>query len=233
MVLKKHLTGRAYPRRCKRNAIKVRASLGNQLLRLTLAQQNKSPQAELSDISMPSTVIDSPQVVSQAEQENRFTSIRLCSVRDRQAPPSPRFTDCQKLLPAAVRTAYRYKAPLQRAKQSCVVRDKEAQVRFAPCVEVAEIPCRQSYAKNARKRIWSSFKEIKANARRSRLEYQADGGEFWLCREESEFIEFNGELLHPTTYWKRRKEENETSKKVFRLNQAPLRTALMGKHLMI
>lgn len=88
--------------------------------------------------------------------------------------------------------------------RSCIVGTgghEKTQVRFDENVTVVEIPSRVEYSKCS-KNMWTSASEIETNKRRNIFEFRADGRDWRNCKEEIDMIEFNGELVHPYTYWR-------------------------------
>jgi hypothetical protein len=145
-----------------------------------------------------------------------------------------------------------YNEPIKRSQGTCHF-DKDFQVTFRDTVAVHEIPSYNAYDLQTRKRLWSSLKEIQANGRRNSLEFQSDrrhwkdgqrhknrrrrrGGEeedeefHWThCREEDSFVELNGELLHPFTFWTRRKAKKDKFKSSRRPRLFPARPLAPAK----
>jgi hypothetical protein len=75
-------------------------------------------------------------------------------------------------------------------------------VHFYEKNTVIEIPNKGDYSDSTRKNLWTSFREIKTNAKRNRVEFQADGCDWRKCKEESEMLFQNGKLIHPASYQK-------------------------------
>ena len=86
---------------------------------------------------------------------------------------------------------------------------QERHVRFSPEVSVREIPSHRDYDDDTRRRIWMGTREIDVNAQRNRMEYLADGCNYQKVTEEKNMMKWNGELVHPATYWIRYEEEQD------------------------
>ena len=93
--------------------------------------------------------------------------------------------------------------------QSCTSNSNKRRVRFAAAASVQEIPHHCDYDEETRRSIWMGTREIDTNAKRNRLEYLADGFDYRKVTEEKSMMRWNGELVHPATYWVLYEEEQE------------------------
>jgi hypothetical protein len=81
-------------------------------------------------------------------------------------------------------------------------------VKFHSQKKVVEIPSFRDYPEEIHSALWHSVDDIQNNAKRNRLEYFAEGWSLESVLEEPEFVEVNGELIHPET-WRRHKRLEE------------------------
>lgn len=79
-------------------------------------------------------------------------------------------------------------------------RNNRNRVHFKDSDIVALIPNRNDYDAATKKLLWSSLKEVKKNAKRNRIEFQADGSNWKKCTEEEEMVFYHGHLIHPVTF---------------------------------
>jgi hypothetical protein len=144
-------------------------------------------------------------------------------------PPSPPCSPAAKArLPHfSIRNSYREALKKPRGRQEF---DRtNTRVRFEPSVKVIEIPLCDTYNEFSKRNMWTSKQEIKENKRRNAAEFRADKSDWRRCLEESSFIEYNGDLLHPYTY--HRMIQAETKKNVSELRtNAARRTLIAGRH---
>lgn len=87
--------------------------------------------------------------------------------------------------------------------------DRCPKVRFRNTVLVQLIPSHHDYDETTRQSLWTGPDEIKENARRNRIEFMADNFSWKRAAEEKDMYDWNGELVHPATYWMRYQEQQE------------------------
>lgn len=74
-------------------------------------------------------------------------------------------------------------------------------VRFEPMVAVYTIPSFRDYPQEIREALWMGTSEIHENAERNRVEFMADGCDYQKATEERGMMWWQGERVHPATYW--------------------------------
>jgi hypothetical protein len=83
-------------------------------------------------------------------------------------------------------------------------------IQWQATVAIKEIPSHSDYTEDARKKIWAGLQEIQENARRNYLEFFADGAVLEKVTEELDMMKWEGELVHPVTYWRLQDEKQRT-----------------------
>lgn len=80
--------------------------------------------------------------------------------------------------------------------------NQDERVRFHSQVTVTLIPSHEDYNENTRKKLWSSYNEIKQNMIRNKIEFSADGRCWRTACEEDEmfFNHATGEYIHPVHF---------------------------------
>jgi hypothetical protein len=87
-------------------------------------------------------------------------------------------------------------------------------VKFNPTVSMIRIPSRYQYSPRIKKCIWSDGYEIKENAERNMIEFEAEGFDWRnvVLDDEMYVDSYNGHLIHPchvNDYSKENSEEEE------------------------
>lgn len=113
-------------------------------------------------------------------------------------PQAP--TEFSRLPHPDVRSSYQKPLKIVQACGFGQLETPSGTVKFKSEVSVIVIPSRREYSAAVKKTLWTGRKELRAQAMRNTLEYRTDGKDDWReCREETEFVFLNGELMHPHT----------------------------------
>ena len=72
-----------------------------------------------------------------------------------------------------------------------------ASVVFDKVVSVFSIPHRKDYTTEMKNALWSDRREIQENAERNLIEWTAEGFDWRKVVEDEDFIELDGEMVHP------------------------------------
>jgi hypothetical protein len=70
-------------------------------------------------------------------------------------------------------------------------------VSFRSSVVVHSIPNRQEYSERVKKTIWMQPEELEESANRNCIEFSAEGWDWRQAIEETDFVFFRGDLIHP------------------------------------
>lgn len=122
----------------------------------------------------------------------------------------------QKHLPSSADDDATSSHLLHTISSDCIMKVKKTAVQFEDVVSVKEIPSHRMYPQEVRKQLWSSLKEIQANAKRNEGEFRADGDNWQTSTEEDQFQvwknnddKYNDLLLHPYTFQQKQLEQQE------------------------
>ena len=110
----------------------------------------------------------------------------------------PKSTDFSRLPPPAIRRSY--KAPMKPGKPTRTVEDsRPRRLQWASEVSVVEIASHREYSPAVKTTLYVKGKDERCQRYRNQMEYYADGADWRKCREEDEFVEIEGKLVHPYT----------------------------------
>lgn len=134
------------------------------------------------------------------------SAIRCSIKRSReQLDPLTSRTSTATAFPIQTNNFSSYQEPLKYES----TRERPSTIRFKDTVLVKEIPSHRDYDWETRQSIWMGSEEIASNAKRNRLEFMADSFNWRNAAEEKDMYKWEGELLHPATYWLKYQEEQD------------------------
>lgn len=112
----------------------------------------------------------------------------------------PKPTDFSRLPCPAIRRSY--KLPMKPGKPTRTAKDsRPSRLRWNSEVSVVEIASHREYTADVKKTLYSYSrgKDVRYQRLKNQMEYYADGSDWRKCREEDEFVEMEGKLVHPYT----------------------------------
>lgn len=177
-------------------AISNRTVTPSPVVRLVHRDQNQIRRRLLHRLGISASANRAGLVTSSSvpyDQTSRFPASVRRQPLSQQRPVEPSTND-----PIATN---KYQVPLKFDSTSKSNRERRSVVRWSTDVSVVEIPSHQDYDETTRRQIWTSLSEIAEEAERNRMEFITDGCDYLKATEENRMINWQGELVHPATYW--------------------------------